>query len=73
MGGGWQPSIIPKIFDLFREKEELEDVDGLHQMYEIVRGLSKWDTHLCFFLLFYFGFFMLASFFFESFIFGFYF
>lgn len=45
-GRGCQPSSIPKLFELFREKEELEDVDGLQLMYLVVRGLSKWDLYL---------------------------
>ncbi|CAI7826831.1 unnamed protein product [Closterium sp. NIES-54] len=35
---------VPKLLDLFRQCEDLENLDGLHQLYRIAKGLGCWGV-----------------------------
>ncbi|CAI5514261.1 unnamed protein product [Closterium sp. Naga37s-1] len=45
-------SYVPKLLDLFRQCEELENLDGLHQLYRIAKGLVLLNDTNLFDLLF---------------------
>lgn len=41
-----QQDFFRKLMDLFRICEDLENIDGLHMIYKIVRGISKFSSLL---------------------------
>lgn len=36
-----QPDFFPKLLDLFNMSEDLENVDDLHMIFRLVKGISK--------------------------------
>lgn len=36
-----QKDFFPKLMDLFRMCEDLEDIDGLHKIFKLVKGISQ--------------------------------
>lgn len=40
----WPQNYAPKVLELFREAEDMEELEPLHQLYRAVKGLSEWAS-----------------------------